>query len=263
MNLNSSNDGLHKTELNDEELLRYSRQIFLPDVDVKGQLKLNQAHIVIVGVGGLGSMTAPLLSASGVGKLTLVDFDTVDVSNLPRQIFYREVDIGELKVDCLTRYIEAQNSQITLEKVVDKLNQQEFQDLFAKADLVLDGTDNFATRHMINRACFATKKPLLSAAVTQFSGQVIFFDYQPATPCYECLYTDNATEENNCAENGVMGPAASLMASLQALEAQKFLLGMPLDSQNTLISLNMKSLSLHKAKLSRDTECAVCGEEHK
>ena len=249
---------MKKTELDDHELLRYSRQIFLPEVDVEGQLKLNQSHVIVVGVGGLGSITAPLLSASGVGKLTLIDFDEVDVSNLPRQIFYRETDVGQLKVDCLAGHINAQNSQTKIEKVTSRLKQEEFQELFESADLVLDGTDNFATRHIINRACFSTKTPLLSAAVTQFSGQVILFDYESFSPCYECLYADNSVEENNCAENGVMGPAASLVASTQALEAQKFLLDMAVASRNTLISLNLKSLSLHKAKLTRDDECVVC-----
>jgi len=257
----SVKERLKKNELNDEELLRYSRQIFLPEVDIEGQLKLCRAHIVIVGVGGLGSITAPLLSASGIGKLTLVDFDVVDHSNLPRQIFYRESDVNQLKVDCLASHIEAQNSQIRLDKVSDKLNQTEFQELFENADLVLDGTDNFATRHLINRACYASKTPLLSAAVTQFAGQVILFDYDQSSPCYECLYADNSVEENNCAENGVMGPAASMVASLQALEAQKFLLDMPVSSRNTLMSLNMKSFSVHKAKLSRDDKCAVCGSD--
>ena len=255
------NEEFQKEQLNDEELLRYSRQIFLPEVDIEGQIKLNQAHLVIVGVGGLGSLTAPLLSASGIGKLTLVDFDIVDISNLPRQIFYREMDAGKLKVDCLADYIHAQNSHVKLEKVTDRLSQERFQELFEHADLVLDGTDNFSTRHMINRACFATKTPLLSAAVTQFSGQVILFDFQPLAPCYECLYVDNASEEeNNCSESGVMGPAASLLASLQALEAQKFILGMPVACQNTLLSLEMKSMALHQAKLNHDNECLVCGK---
>lgn len=244
--------------LNDDDLLRYSRQIFLPEVDVEGQQRLIQSHIVIVGVGGLGSISAPLLSASGIGKITLVDFDTVDISNLSRQIFYRENDVGRLKVDCLADHIQAQNTKIVLESVATKLNQEEFQALFDKADMVLDGTDNFATRYLINRACFASKTPLVSAAVTQFSGQVILFDYASSSPCYECLYADNATEDNNCAENGVMGPAASLIASFQALEAQKFLLNMPVTSRNTLISFEMKSLSLHKAKLSQDQQCKVC-----
>lgn len=255
------NSGIKRKELSDKELLRYSRQIFLPDVDIKGQLKLNNAHIAIVGVGGLGSFTAPLLAAAGVGKLTLIDFDTVDPTNLPRQIFYRETDIGKLKITCLAEAIQKQNSQTKLKKISRKLNQIEFQDQFETADLVLDGTDNFATRYLINRACFASKTPLLSAAVMQFSGQVILFDYQNSMPCYECLYVDNSVEENNCAENGVMGPAASMVASIQAIEAQKFLIGMTVTSRNVLLSLDMKSLSLHKAKLSRDYECSVCRED--
>ena len=259
MNSAKIDEDLKKNELNDEQLLRYSRQIFLPDVDIEGQLKLSQANVVIVGVGGLGSITATLLAAAGVGKITLVDFDSVGVSNLPRQVFYREADVGRLKVDCLATYIQQQNSEIQLEKVAIKLSQIKMQTLFEGVDLVLDGTDNFATRYLINRACFMTKAPLLSAAVTQFSGQVILFDYKTLAPCYACLYADDGVDENNCAENGVMGPAASMVASLQAIEAQKFLIGLPVTSRNTLISLDMKSITLHKASLSRDDTCDVCG----
>lgn len=258
MNSAKIDDGLKKNELSDKQLLRYSRQIFLPDVDIEGQLKLSQANIVIVGVGGLGSITATLLAAAGVGKITLVDFDRVDFSNLPRQIFYQEADVGRLKVDCLATYIQQQNNEIQLEKVAIKLSQIEFQTLFEGVDLVLDGTDNFATRYLINRACLMTKTPLLSAAITQFSGQVIMFDYKTQAPCYACLYADEGVDENNCSENGVMGPAASMVASLQAIEAQKCLIGMPVASRNTLISLDMKSIALHKAFLSRDDNCDVC-----
>lgn len=256
------------SELDDAELVRYSRQIFLNEVDIAGQQRLRQAKLVLVGAGGLGAMSAPLLAAAGVGELTLVDFDTVDLSNLARQVFYREQDLGQLKVTCLANFIQAQNSRVKIHTVTEKMTQAGFEKLFATADLVLDGTDNFATRHQINRAAHAVKTPLLSAAVTQFSGQLILFDYSPDAPCYACLYGDdssgddnvrgNGADENNCAESGVLGSVASMVATMQATEAQKWLLGLPVACQNALLSIDAKRMTLHKASLSKDESCSCC-----
>ena len=244
--------------LSDEELLRYSRQIFLPNVDIEGQEKLLNSHVLIMGVGGLGSLSASYLAGAGVGRLTLVDDDEVDVSNLHRQLLYTQDDVGQLKVDVAERRLLSMNDNCKIHTVDTRLDLGELQAMLVDVDLLLDGTDNFATRLLVNQACFNAKKPLLSAAVTQFSGQMSFFDYKQNTPCYQCLYPKVDDVENNCAENGVLGPSAGLMASMQALHAMKFMLGFSVESLHRLVLIDMLSGRNRNVVIQADENCSVC-----
>ncbi|MGH1427064.1 MAG: HesA/MoeB/ThiF family protein [Arenicella sp.] len=244
--------------LSDEDLLRYSRQIFLPNVDIEGQEKLLNSHVLIMGVGGLGSLSASYLVGAGVGQLTLVDDDEVDVSNLHRQLLFTQDDIGELKVDVAKRRLLAMNDNCQIHTINRRLDLSGLQSMLGSVDLLLDGTDNFATRLLVNQACFNEKKPLLSAAVTQFSGQLSLFDYQLKTPCYQCLYPNVDDVENNCAENGILGPSAGLMASMQALHALKFLLGFSVESLHRLTLIDMLSGRNRNIMIQADENCSVC-----
>lgn len=267
------------SELTDQQLLRYSRQIFLPNVDVCGQEKLNAAHVVVMGVGGLGSLSAAYLLGAGVGKLTLIDDDVVDITNLHRQLLYTENDIGRKKVDVAAQRLSLMNADCHLETVDQRLSVDQLQSLYVEADLVLDGTDNFATRWQVNEACYLSKTPLVSAAVTQFSGQLSTFDYVDNSPCYQCLYpnfkatirggvgrTDVEVDvsdvvndvENNCAENGVLGPNVGMMASLQTLHALKYLLGLNVESLHRLMVIDMLNDKQKNIALQVDTMCLIC-----
>ena len=244
--------------LNDEELLRYSRQIFLPNIDIDGQERLLNAHVLIMGVGGLGSLTSAYLAGAGIGSLTIIDDDQVDVSNLHRQLLYTQDDIGQLKVDVAARRLSAINEHCSIQTVHSRPDRNELQTLLENVDLLLDGTDNFETRLLINQACLHAKKPLLSAAVTQFSGQLSLFDYAQGSPCYQCLYPNVDDVENNCAENGVLGPAAGVMASMQALHAMKFLLGFEVESLHRLVLMDMLSGRHRNIAIQHDRNCSVC-----
>jgi len=214
--------------LSDKDLLRYGRQIFLKEVDIEGQELLSKAHVVVMGVGGLGSLSSAYLAGAGIGKLTLVDDDSVEVSNLHRQLLYTENDIGKEKVVAAKRRLLESNTSCQIEVVNHRLNEEGLVKLYSEASLVIDGTDNFASRFLINRACVKSSTTLVSAAITMFSGQMSTFDYAENSPCYACLFSEDGmlqAEENSCADNGVLGPAVGVMASYQALHALKYLLG--------------------------------------
>lgn len=245
-------------ELTDEQLMRYSRQIFLPEIDVQGQTNLMNSSVLIIGAGGLGSITAPLLCAAGVGHITLVDDDEVELSNLPRQLAYKESDVGLSKVASLAKRLKEINSNCQVEEIHKRLSGDELINVIKKHDLILDGTDNFESRHIHNKACFEAKKPLLTAAVSQFSGQLSLFDFAENAPCYDCLYSDTQGEENNCAQNGVLGAAASMVASMQALEATKWLAMMESQVLNKLLFVDMNRLVWNKANILVDPECSTC-----
>jgi len=241
--------------------MRYSRQIFLPEIDVLGQTKLMNSSVLIIGAGGLGSITAPLLAAAGVGSITLVDDDDIELSNLPRQLAYKESDVGLAKVTSLAARINEINSSCQVETINERLVGDELINVIKKHDLILDGTDNFESRHVHNKACFEAKKPLLTSAVSQFSGQLSLFDFAENTPCYDCLYLDTQGEENNCAQNGVLGAAASMVASMQALEATKWLAGMETQLRHKLLFVDMNRLTWNKADILADPQCTTCSKK--
>ena len=207
--------------MNDQELLRYSRQIMLPQVDIEGQQKLIDSTALIIGMGGLGSPSALYLAAAGVGHLIIADFDQVELSNLQRQIIHHTGDIGKDKVDSAKEKLLAINPNIQVD-VVKQLSDDNLGSLINQADVILDGTDNFKSRFAINKASVENKKPLVSAAVIRFEGQLcVFKGYESDQPCYQCLYSEEGSGRENCVENGVLAPVAGLLGSLQALQDRK------------------------------------------
>ena len=247
--------------MNDDQLLRYSRQIMLPEFDVAGQDALLDAHALIVGLGGLGSPAALYLAAAGIGSLTLVDHDTVEVSNLQRQIIHDQHSLGRDKVASAADRIAAINPDTHVHTVAAKLDERRLGETIAGVDVVVDGTDNFAIRYAINKACFAQRKPLVSGAAIRMEGQVAVFDPRRAdSPCYQCLYADAADVVLNCAENGVAAPLVGIVGSIQAMEAIKVVADVGDTLAGYVLYLDAKRMELRKLKLSRDPNCPTCAE---
>jgi adenylyltransferase/sulfurtransferase len=248
-------------ELTDAEALRYNRQIILRGFDFDGQEKLKAARVMIVGLGGLGCAAAPYLAAAGVGHLTLVDFDTVSLSNLQRQILHRDARIGMAKVDSARIELSAINPHIHIDAVDGQLDDEQMAAQVAANDLVLDCTDNVATRDLLNRLCHAQRKPLVSGAAIRMEGQLSVFTYQANEPCYRCLsrlFGDNAL---TCVEAGVMAPLVGTIGTLQAIEAIKLLTqyGQPLTGK--LLMFDAMTMQFREMKLPKDPQCEVCGGE--
>ncbi|SMB29060.1 molybdopterin synthase sulfurylase [Serratia proteamaculans] len=248
-------------ELTDAEELRYNRQIILRGFDFDGQEKLKAARVLIVGLGGLGCAAAPYLAAAGVGHLTLVDFDTVSLSNLQRQILHRDARIGMAKVESARIELSAINPHIHIDAVDGQLDDSQMAAQIADCDLVLDCTDNVATRDLLNRLCHAQRKPLVSGAAIRMEGQLSVFTYQPDEPCYRCLsrlFGDNAL---TCVEAGVMAPLVGTIGTLQAMEAIKLLTqyGQPLTGK--LLMFDAMTMQFREMKLPRNPQCEVCGGE--
>ena len=248
--------------MNDQQLLRYSRQIMLEGFDYEGQQKLLDAKVLIVGLGGLGCPVALYLAAAGVGELWLADFDEVDLSNLQRQIAHGTADIDRPKVVSARDAIKALNTDTRVEVITEKLTGQFLQDAIAKVDLVVDASDNFSTRFEINRACVAEQKVLVSGAAIRTEGQVIVFDpRQDDSPCYRCLYDDDSDEANlSCSESGVLSPVVGIIGSTQALETVKVLSDFGSALIGRLLIFDAKSMDWRKLKVPRNPDCPVCGE---
>jgi molybdopterin-synthase adenylyltransferase len=247
--------------MNDQQLLRYSRHILLPEIDVRGQQRLLDASALIIGAGGLGSPAALFLAASGVGSLTLCDNDTVDLTNLQRQILHRTSSVGMPKVESARAALADINPDVRIRTLNDRMNEACLPDLVAQADVILDCSDNFATRYALNRVCVQLKKPLVSGAATRFDGQVAVFDQRhPHMPCYHCLYPEHAdTEETRCAVMGVFAPLVGIIGSLQAAEALKLLLDMGTPLSGRLLVMDALHMELRTVKLSKDNACTICG----
>lgn len=247
----------------DELLLRYSRQILLPGIGPEGQDRLAAAHAVVMGLGGLGSPIAAYLAAAGVGRLTLVDFDHVDLSNLQRQILHGQGDIGRRKVDSAAASLLRLNPDCHIQRVDERLDCAALGDLFATASVILDGTDNFTSRALINRAAVTVRAPLVSGAVIRFEGQLTTFDFRkPDAACYHCLYGDGEELGEACSESGVLASLPGVIGSLQATEALKLLIGLPTLHGRLLLvdGLNMRFRELN---LVRDPNCPVCAPENR
>lgn len=246
--------------MNDQQLLRYSRHILLPEIGIEGQEKLMHAHALIIGAGGLGSPAALFLAASGVGTLTLCDDDTVDLTNLQRQILHRTASIGMNKVDSARAALAEINPEVCVNNLKERMQSARLHELVAQADIVLDCSDNFATRYALNRACVLLKKPLVSGAAIRFAGQVTVFDLrQEHSPCYHCLYPeDSDSEDTRCAEMGVFAPLVGIIGSLQAAEALKLLLGVGTTLCGRLLLMDALHSGLRTIKLARDENCPVC-----
>jgi len=244
--------------MKDEELLRYSRQIMLPQVDIEGQQKLVDSTMLIIGIGGLGSPSAYYLAAAGVGHLIIADFDQVELSNLQRQIIHTTDDIGKDKVDSAKEKLLALNPNIKI-TTVKELSEDNLTLLVSGVDIVLDGTDNFKSRFAINKACVVAEVPLVSAAVIRFEGQLsVFKGFEVEQPCYQCLYSEEGEGRENCVENGILAPVAGMLGTMQALQAVKVLLGLGEQLCGELMLIDALDLSFRKVKISKDALCPIC-----
>lgn len=248
--------------MNDNQLLRYSRHILLPQVEYAGQEKLTQSHALIVGAGGLGSPVALYLAASGVGTLTICDFDEVDLTNLQRQIIHTTQSVGVNKSISAQQTLSAINPEVAVQTVEQKSTEAEMVALVSAADVVIDCSDNFATRYALNRICFAQKKPLVSGAAVRFEGQITVFDFRnEVSPCYHCLFPDSGdNQELRCAENGVFSPLVGMVGTAQAAEALKCLMEIGETLQGRLMLLDALTAEWRTIKLARDPACLVCGQ---
>lgn len=250
--------------MNDEQLLRYSRQIMLPQVDVAGQQKLIAAHVLVIGIGGLGSPAAIYLAAAGVGTLTLVDFDRVELTNLQRQIVHHTDDIDAYKVNSAKRNLLKINPGVQINTVNTRPDVPTLRELVEQADVVIDASDNYATRFAVNSACVALKRPLVSGAAIRFEGQISVFDNRSGNnPCYNCLYPGSGDEEENCTENGVLAPVVGVIGSMQALETLKLICGIGEPLSGRLLILDALSMSWRSMRLKKDPECPVCAQQQK
>ena len=246
--------------MDDRRLLRYARQILLPEIDITGQQRLVDASVAVFGLGGLGSPVALYLAAAGVGRLVLVDFDQVELSNLQRQIIHATGDLGRLKVESARDHLLALNPEVSVETVSKVLEGDALDAVIGSVDLVLDCTDNFATRFGINAACHRLGKPLVSGAAIRFEGQVsVYFPGQGESPCYRCLYDDSPANAETCAQTGVVAPLLGIIGSVQALEALKVLAGIGEPLRGRLLMLDGLRMEWHSMRFKRDPQCPVCG----
>jgi molybdopterin/thiamine biosynthesis adenylyltransferase len=251
--------------MNDNQLLRYSRHILLPQISYEGQEALVNSHALIIGAGGLGSPVALYLAASGVGTLTICDFDAVDLTNLQRQIVHTTASVGMNKALSAQQALFEINASVQVNTVCVRSTEEEFSTLISQADVVIDCSDNFATRYLLNKLCVQLKKPLVSGAAIGFEGQVTVYDMRSETsPCYHCLFPDQseASGEDNamrCATHGVFSPLVGMIGTTQAAEALKLLMGIGESLQGRLLLLDALTMEWRTIKLRKDLACAVCG----
>jgi molybdopterin-synthase adenylyltransferase len=247
--------------MNDEQLLRYSRHLLLEEIDVQGQEKLLNSHALVIGAGGLGSAAAPYLAAAGLGHITLVDHDTVEITNLQRQIMHAEARINQSKVSSGKQFLQGLNSGIHIEAIEVKANQALLDELLPSVDIVLDCTDNFATRHLINSSCIRHRKPLVSGSALRFDGQITVFDPRiNESPCYACIFPPDADfEEVSCSSLGIFSPLVGIIGALQAAQAIQILVGFGQSLVGRMLLWNARTTQIDEFKLSRNPECSVCG----
>jgi molybdopterin-synthase adenylyltransferase len=244
----------------DEQLLRYSRHILLDELGIEGQQRLLASHALIIGAGGLGSPVALYLGTAGVGRLTIVDHDTVDVTNLQRQIAHNLARVGQPKATSARDTIAAINPDVRVTPLVERADAARLDALVRDADVVIDCSDNFKTRHAVNAACVTHRKPLVSGAAIGFDGQVSVYDTRDAAaPCYACLFPAEATfEEVQCATMGVFAPLVGIIGSVQAAEALKLLTGVGTSLAGRLQMLDARSMEWTEIRMQRSAGCAVC-----
>lgn len=246
--------------MNDQQLLRYSRQIMLPQLDYQGQQKLLNAKVLIIGLGGLGSPVAMYLAAAGVGTLHLCDFDNVDLSNLQRQIAHTTERVGQSKVSSATATLGQINPEVKILALEQRLDKQQLTEEVSKVDLVIDGSDNFETRFAVNAACVAQQTPLVSGAVIRFEGQVTTI--LPGGPCYRCLYQEEGAEAERCSETGVLAPLPGIIGSIQATEALKQLTAIGEPLQGRLLLMDAITMEWRTLRYRRDPSCPVCSKHN-
>lgn len=251
-------------ELNDEQLERYGRHILLDEIGYEGQLRLAQKRVVIIGLGGLGSPVALYLASAGIGQLTLIDFDQVELSNLQRQLIHNQQRIGQNKATSAQQSVELLNKHVKTKTITTKLTDDELLKIIKQHDLVLDCSDNFETRYQLNRICHQCQTPLVSGAAIRWEGQVTTYDFRKnQQPCYQCLFPikDNQNPlQETCSQNGVIAPLLGIIGSIQALEAIKCLLDLP-TLAGKLTIIDAFSMQIRQFNIKQDTNCAVCSKQ--
>ena len=247
--------------MNDDDLLRYSRHILLNEVGVEGQERIQAAHVLLIGAGGLGSPVALYLGSAGIGHITVVDHDTVDLTNLQRQVAHTMARVGSPKVSSIQVAIAQLNPGVKVTAIQQRADPTLLDKLVAQADVVLDCCDNFSTRHAINAACVAHKKPLVSGAAIRFDGQICVYDPRDArSPCYACVFPPEATfEETRCATMGVFAPLVGIIGAMQAAEALKLVSGAGQPLTGRLLMLDGRAMAFTEMRVDRHTGCPVCG----
>jgi molybdopterin/thiamine biosynthesis adenylyltransferase len=252
---------LDNPRMTDDQLLRYSRHILLDELGVEGQQRFLDAHVLVIGAGGLGSPVALYLGTAGVGRITLVDHDTVDVTNLQRQIAHNLSRVGRPKAQSARDTIAAINPDVQVQPLVERADAKRLDHLVAEADVVLDCSDNFTTRQAVNAACVAHKKPLVAGAAIGFDGQISVYDPRDATsPCYACVFPPEATfEEVRCATMGVFAPLVGIIGSMQAAEALKLIAGVGTSLAGRLQMLDARTMEWTEIRVARQPHCDVCG----
>jgi molybdopterin-synthase adenylyltransferase len=247
--------------MTDDQLLRYSRHILLNEIGIEGQEKLLASHALVIGAGGLGSPVALYLGTAGVGRITIVDNDVVDITNLQRQIAHNQARVGMNKAQSASESIAAINTEVQVRCITQRADSALLDELVAQADVVLDCCDNFATRHAVNAACVMHKKPLVSGAAIRFDGQISVFDPRSAaSPCYACVFPPEATfEETRCATMGVFAPLVGIIGSMQAAEGLKLLVGIGSSLAGRLLMLDGRGMEWNEVKIARQAGCSVCG----
>jgi len=246
--------------MKDEQLLRFSRQIMLPTMDVAGQQELVDATVLIVGMGGLGCPAAMYLSAAGVGHLVIADDDTVEITNLQRQIAHEQSNLGESKVSSAEATLKGLNPDVRITQIKNRLEGDLLEQVVVSADVVVDASDNFNTRFAVNQSCLKNKKPLVSGAAIRMEGQVAVFDSEnPESPCYQCLYSECDDDDASCSQNGVMAPLVGIIGSVQAMETIKLITGIGNSLVGRLLLLDAATMQWREMKLPRDPSCPACG----
>jgi molybdopterin-synthase adenylyltransferase len=248
--------------MNDEQLLRYSRHLLLEEIDVVGQEKLLHSHVLVIGAGGLGSAAAPYLAAAGVGHITLVDHDQVDITNLQRQIMHAEARVSQSKVASGKQFLQDLNSGIQIETIEAKASLSLLDELLPSVEIVLDCTDNFATRHLINASCMKHQIPLVSGSALRFDGQVTVFNPRNMiSPCYACIFSpDEHFEEVSCSSMGIYSPLVGIIGAIQAAQAIQVLVGFGEALVGRMLLWNARTTQIDEFKISRNPECPVCGQ---
>ena len=246
--------------MDDSHLLRYSRHILLDELGPEAQAKFAATRALVIGAGGLGAPVAQFLTAAGVGSVTLCDSDSVDLTNLQRQILYATADVGRPKVEAAAARLSAINPEVALTPIHARVDFEALRELVASADIVIDCCDNFATRHAVNRACVEARKPLVSGAAVRFDGQIAVFDMRdPASPCYHCLFGEgDELEETRCATMGVFAPLVGIVGATQAAEALKLIAGVGESLAGRLLILDALAMQWREVRVPRDPACAVC-----
>lgn len=248
--------------MNDEQLLRYSRHLLLEEIDVMGQEKLLASHALIIGAGGLGSAAAPYLAAAGVGKITLVDHDTVELTNLQRQIMHSQNSLGQSKVESGKQFLQGINPTLIMNAVEERATEDLLDKLLPTVDITLDCTDNFVTRHLINAICFKHQVPLVSGSALKFDGQLSVFDFRNAiSPCYACLFSpDVPVEEVSCSSMGIFSPLVGIIGAMQAAQALQVLIGFGQPLVGRMLLWNAFNTQIDQIRIARNPECVVCGQ---